>query len=36
MDMFLDFLKTVGAGVISNLISPYVRKWLDKLRKKLR
>lgn len=36
MEIFIDILKSVGAGIISNLISPYVRKWLDKLLRKLR
>ena len=36
MEILIDILKTVGAGVISNLVTPYVRKWLDKLREKLR
>ena len=36
MEFFLDILKSVGAGIVSNLLSPYVRKWLDKLLRKLR
>ena len=36
MELLLDILKTVGAGVIANFVTPYVRKWLDKLREKLR
>ncbi len=36
MDFILEILKSVGAGVIANFIIPYVRKWLDKLREKLR
>ena len=36
MDSIFDILKAVGAGVIANLITPHVRKWLDELRKKLR
>lgn len=36
MDFLLDIIKNVGAGVIANFITPYVRKWLDKLREKLR
>ena len=36
MELLLDILKSVGAGVLANFITPYVRKWLDKFRKKLR
>ena len=36
MDILFSFLQMVGAGVISNLISSRVSKWLDKLLRKLR
>ena len=34
LDIIIDIIKSVGAGVIANFITPYVRKWLDELRKK--